>query len=72
MLNDQKVPLQSISSTVGICRQTAPIWLSNWEEQGLTDKPRAGSPPKLSSAQEIEIIMETGAKKGNGLNLCLA
>ena len=59
LLSNQKVPLQIIASTVGVCRQTASIWLSNWKEQGLdglTDKPRAGRPPKLSSVQEVEVL----------------
>ena len=59
LLSHQKIPLQTIASTVGVCRQTASIWLSNWKKQGLdglSDKPRTGRPPKLSSVQEVEIL----------------
>ena len=59
LLSDQKMPLQSIASVSGVCRQTTSIWLTNWKEQGLDgliDKPRSGRPPELSSFQETEII----------------
>lgn len=58
LLSNQKMPLQSIASVSGVCRQTASIWLTHWKEQGidgLVDKPRPGRPSKLSS-QEPEII----------------
>ena len=59
LLSDQKMPLQSIASVSGVCRQITSIWLTNWKEQGLDgliDKPRSGRPPELSSFQETEII----------------
>jgi len=59
LLSDQKIPLQSIASISGVCRQTASIWLNSWKEQrikGLIDKPRSGRPSELSSFQETEVI----------------
>jgi len=59
LLSNQKMPLQSIASVSGVCRQTASIWLTNWKEQGikgLIDKPRSGRPSELSLPQETEII----------------
>lgn len=59
LLSNQKIPLQSIASISGVCRQTASIWLNNWKEQrieGLIDKPRSGRPSELSPSQETEII----------------
>ncbi len=70
LLSAQKIPLQSIASVSGVCRQTVSIWLHNWKEQGvngLTDKPRPGRPPELSVTQATETIVMGGA---SGPSLC--
>ena len=59
LLSDKKMPLQSIASLCGVCRQTVSIWLNNWEKNGicgLLDKPRRGRPKILSPDQEAEVI----------------
>jgi len=45
LLSHKRIPLQSIASLCGVCRQTASIWLKNWETKGicgLLDKPGRG------------------------------
>lgn len=59
LLSNTKMPLQSIASLCGVCRQTASIWLENWEKKGvcgLFDKPGRGRRRKISSDKEAEVI----------------
>jgi len=59
LLSDTKMPLQSIANLCGVCRQTASIWLKNWETQGvcgLFDKPGRGRRSKISPEKEAEVI----------------
>jgi len=51
--------LQSVASVCGVCRQTASIWLNNWETDGicgLLDKPGRGRRKILSPEKEIEVV----------------
>ena len=59
LLSDKKMPLQSIASLCGVCRQTVSIWLNNWEKNGicgLLDKLGRGRRKILSPDQEAEVI----------------
>jgi transposase len=59
LLSHQKIPLQPLASLSGVCRQTASIWLKNWETQGicgLFDKPGRGRKTILTEAEEIKAL----------------
>ena len=59
LLSDKGMPLQSIASLCGVCRQTVSIWLNNWETKGicgLIDKLGRGRRKKLSPTEETEVI----------------
>jgi transposase len=59
LLSHKRMPLQSIASLCGVCRQTASIWLKNWETKGvcgLLDKTGRGRRKKISSEKEAEVI----------------
>jgi transposase len=59
LLSDKGMPVQSISSLHGVCRQTVSIWLKNWEINGicgLVDKAGRGRRKTLTTAEESEVI----------------
>ncbi len=59
LLSDKQMSLQSVASVCGVCRQTASIWLNNWETDGicgLLDKPGRGRRKILSPEKEIEVV----------------
>ena len=59
LLSDKQMSLQSVASVCGVCRQTASIWLKNWETDGicgLLDKPGRGRRKILSPEKEIEVV----------------
>lgn len=74
LLSDKKIPLQSIANVCGVCRQTASIWLGNWETMGicgLVDKPGRGRPKTLSPDEDTEAI-EIITASPRSLNQALA
>jgi transposase len=59
LLSNTQMSLQSIANLCGVCRQTASIWLNNWEKDGvcgLLDKPGRGRRKILSPSKETEVI----------------
>lgn len=74
LLSDTGMPLQSIASLCGVCRQTVSIWLNNWEAKGicgLIDKQGRGRRKKLSPTEETEVI-EIVLASPRSLNAVLA
>jgi transposase len=59
LLSNDGYSLKELSEILGICRQTAAIWLHSWEDEGvnsLFDNPRSGRPSKLSEENKKEAI----------------
>ena len=67
LLSHEKIPLKDLARILGITRQTASIWIENWEEKGicgLFNKPGWGQGrPRIVTESEqpavIECIKET-------------
>lgn len=68
-LSHHKTPLQVLANVSGVCRQTASIWLENWEAQGicgLFDKSGRGRKTKLTKTEEVsalDLVKATPQKK---------
>jgi transposase len=60
LLSARGSSIDEIASIYQVYRDTVSAWLDNWEASGvdgLRDRPRSGSPPKLN-AQEQEVLKE--------------
>ncbi len=59
LLSHEKILLKDIARVSGVTRQTASIWIENWEEIGicgLFDKPGRGRPEILLASEKSELI----------------
>ena len=61
LLSHKKIPLKDLAGIVGITRQTASIWIENWEEKGicgLFNQPGwgQGRPPIVTESKQSEVI----------------
>jgi transposase len=59
LLSHEKLPLKDIARISGITRQTASIWIDNWEEKGicgLFNEHNWGKPSKLTQSEKLDII----------------
>lgn len=59
LLSNNKIPLQTLASLSGVCRQTASIWLENWEAQGvcsLFDKSGRGRKTILTKEDKLKAL----------------
>lgn len=57
--SNEQIPLQRIAKVCGVCRQTASIWLTDWEAEGiegLLDKTGRGRKKILSDEKEADVI----------------
>lgn len=61
LLSYEKIPLKDLARIIGITRQTASIWIENWEEKGicgLFNKPgwAQGRPPIVTESKQSAVI----------------
>jgi len=61
LLSHEKIPLKDLARMIGITRQTASIWIENWEEKGicgLFNKPgwAQGRPPIVTESEQLAVI----------------
>ena len=67
------MPLQQVARLSGVCRQTASIWLNQWEAQGicgLFDLPGRGRKPLLKDS-EVPLVLELVKATPRSLNKVL-
>lgn len=59
LLSFQKVPINEIAKICQVGRDAVSSWIRKWEasgEAGLKDEPKSGRRPKLSEAEEKEVL----------------
>lgn len=74
LLSNNKIPLQQVARISRVCRQTASIWLNNWEALGvcgLFDHSGRGRKAILTEADELKALEQVKATP-RSLNRVLA
>jgi transposase-like protein len=68
LMSSRGHPMKELAALFGVRREAVSGWLDGWEQGGasaLSDRPRAGRPPKLGVPEQAEVVAAARASPAN-------